>query len=41
MQGDIELPLGNGTYVFNVAKHKQLFELQDKCGVVATGAEER
>lgn len=39
MQGDIELPLGNNTYVFNVAKHKQLFELQDKCGVIATGAE--
>ena len=39
MQGDIELPFGNGTYLFNVAKHKQMFELQDRCGVIATGTD--
>jgi hypothetical protein len=35
--GTIRLPFGNGEYDFNVAKHKQLFELQDRCGIVATG----
>ncbi|MGM4906255.1 gene transfer agent family protein [Tardiphaga sp. 866_E4_N2_1] len=35
--GTIRLPFGNAEYDFNVAKHKQLFELQDKCGVSATG----
>jgi Protein of unknown function (DUF3356). len=31
--GSITLPFGNGEYDFNVARHKQLFELQDKCGL--------
>ncbi len=38
-QGLITLPFGNGEYLFNVAKHKQLFELQDKCGLTARGAD--
>lgn len=38
-QGAISLPFGNGEYEFNVARHKQLFELQDKCGIHATGAD--
>jgi hypothetical protein len=37
--GTINLPFGNGTYDFNAAKHKQLFELQDKCGLLAQGAD--
>lgn len=35
--GTINLPFGNGLYEFNVARHKQLFELQDRCGLKATG----
>jgi hypothetical protein len=35
--GTIHLPFGNGEYDFNVARHKQLFELQDKCGLQAIG----
>jgi hypothetical protein len=35
--GTINLPFGNGEYDFNVAKHKQLFELQDRCGLTAIG----
>lgn len=38
-QGTIRLPFGNDEYDFNVAHHKQLFELQDKCGTPATGAD--
>lgn len=37
--GTVNLPFGNGLHDFNVAKHKQLFELQDRCGLKATGAE--
>lgn len=37
--GTIRLPFGNGEHDFNVAKHKQLFELQDRCGLLATGIE--
>jgi len=36
-QGLIRLPFGNGEYDFNVARHKQLFELQDKCGLTGIG----
>lgn len=35
--GSVELPFGNGIHEFNVARHKQLFELQDRCGLKATG----
>lgn len=35
--GSIRLPFGNGEHDFNVAKHKQLFELQDRCGLTAIG----
>lgn len=35
--GTINLPFGNGLYDFNAARHKQLFELQDKCGLSARG----
>ncbi len=37
--GTIRLPFGNQEYDFNVARHKQLFELQDKCGLQALGAD--
>jgi len=37
--GTIRLPFGNDEYDFNVAKHKQLFELQDRCGLQALGAD--
>lgn len=38
-QGTINLPFGNGLYDFNTARHKQLFELQDRCGLTARGAD--
>lgn len=35
--GEVTLPFGNVERPFNVAKHRQMFELQDKCGLNARG----